>query len=200
MQTPLAVIRSKIDLLLQSDSLQERELKYILNIEDASQKLARLHQSLLLLAKIENRQFNKSGQVDIGNILHKKASELADLFIAKKLTVKFDLRPAAIFMNPHLAEILAGNLLTNALRYTPGDGTVVITLNDNSLSVSNTAANGCLEKDKVFRRFYKADEGQEGTGLGLAIIKEICVLEGFDAGYNFENGMHIFSIYFKKPE
>lgn len=198
MQTPLAVIRGKLELLLQSESLREQELKYLSYIEEASQKLARLHQSLLLLTKIENRQFNKNENVDLEALLYHKSSELSELFVSKQLNVEARLRPMSISMNPHLSEILVGNLLANALRYTPDKGNIFITLDENHLSVSNTAVNGSLDKEKVFRRFYKASDGQDGTGLGLAIIKEIATLEQFDIDYRFSKDMHVFTVYFKK--
>lgn len=198
MQTPLAVIRGKLELLLQSDSLGELELKHLSSIEEAAQKLARLHQSLLLLTKIENRQFNKNEKVDLEALVRKRTGELMELFLTKQLSVETNLSPASVSMNPHLSDILVGNLLTNALRYTPNHGTVLITLDESHLAVSNTATGESLDREKVFRRFYKATDGQEGTGLGLAIIKEIAALEQFDTDYRFAKGMHVFTVYFKK--
>lgn len=197
MQTPLAVIRSKVELLLQSEQLNEAELKYVLSIEEAAQKLARLHQSLLLLTKIENRQFGKDSQIALDEVLRNKADELQELFITKKLTVKLNVTPVLITINPNLADILAGNLLTNALRYTSAGGKVNISLDEQALAVSNTATGVSLDNSRVFNRFYKASDGQEGTGLGLAIVKEICMLEGFGITYLFEQGMHVFIINFK---
>jgi signal transduction histidine kinase len=64
------------------------------------------------------------------------------------------------------------------------------------LSVSNTAAGGALNADKIFQRFYKEDQAGEGTGLGLAIVQEICYLAGFQTSYQFIDQTHVFTIRF----
>ena len=60
MQTPLAIISSKLELLLQSQKLDEKQMKAITDAYDASNRLSKLNKTLLLLAKIENRQFPES--------------------------------------------------------------------------------------------------------------------------------------------
>jgi len=68
-QTPLAVIKSKVDLLIQSDNLKDYEMKLIAGIDDACSKLISLNKSLLLLTKIENRQFKTAEKVSIEKLL-----------------------------------------------------------------------------------------------------------------------------------
>lgn len=198
MQTPLAVIRSKIDLLLQSGSLKETELKNLLQIEDASAKLGKLHQSLILLTKLENRQFASKEALDIQKIVDDKIAGLQELAQTKNITLTAETQPAIIFLHHHLGEILITNLLNNALRYTPAGGKITGYLDSECFILRNTAANGALDKSKVFNRFYKASDGFEGTGLGLAIIKEISNMAGYEVEYNFFAGEHVFSIYFVK--
>lgn len=200
MQTPLAVIRSKIELLLQNEKLREHDVKYILQIDDAAKRLTKLHQSLVLLTRLENRQFTTTDQVNMQQIVAAKVAEFEELFASKNILFKSYTQPANICLHPHLAEILTSNLLSNALRYTPVKGLVSVTLTDKLLVVSNTAIKGPLDANNVFRRFYKSDDGNEGTGLGLAIIKEIGNLASLYVEYVFMENRHVFNIHFNKHQ
>jgi signal transduction histidine kinase len=196
MQTPLAVINGKIEVLLQNDTLNEAGIQQLLAIEQATKKLARLHQSLLLLAKLENRQFIADEPVNMQQIVALKIDEWQDLILSHRVFMHLEGEKTVVAFHHQLAEILVNNLLNNALRYTPAGGNIHVLLKNNMLRVSNTAASGHLDAERVFRRFYKTQNGAEGTGLGLAIIKEIGSLAGFDVTYGFDGENHLFTIYF----
>jgi len=196
MQTPLAVINGKIEVLLQNEGLNEPGIQQLLAIEQATKKLARLHQSLLLLAKLENRQFTPDEPVNMQQVIESKIDEWQDLIASRGLVVHTACERTIIAFHPQLAEILLNNILNNALRYTPKGGEIHINLDEACLRISNTAASGPLDTERVFLRFYKTQNAAEGTGLGLAIVKEICSLAGFTIKYAFGGGNHIFSIYF----
>ena len=198
MQTPLAVIRSKVEILLQDDGLKQQSIQQLLAIENAARKLSRLHQSLLLLTKLENRQFIAGELVNMQQAVLSKIEEWQELVSSRKLLLNVQCDNVIVAFHHHLAEILVNNVLNNALRYTPEAGEIDIILNEEYLQVRNTAAAGKLDAEKVFQRFYKANDTGEGTGLGLAIIKEICSLAGFEATYLFEDGKHVFTIYFRQ--
>jgi two-component system sensor histidine kinase QseC len=198
MQTPLAVIRSKIDILLQNDELKQHGIEQLLAIESAARKLSRLHQSLLLLTKLENRQFMANEPVDMQQVVQLKVEEWQELVASRKFMLDVQADEVIVSFHRHLAEILVNNVLNNAVRYTPDGGEITIILNQQYLRVINTAMAGPLDEAKVFQRFYKAQDGGEGTGLGLAIIKEICSLAGFEAHYAFKNGRHVFTINFRQ--
>ena len=196
MQTPLAVIRSRIDLLLQQSELKEQSLQQILSIEDAAQRLSKLHQSLLLLTKIENKQFMLNESVDIKKIILEKISEREDLIESKQLKIETNCANVMLHFHQHLAEILFNNLLNNSIKYTPASGMILIELTESFVCFSNDAMHGPLEEGRVFQRFYKPSDSGDGTGLGLAIIKEICHLAGFDIVYTFTQNQHHFKIRF----
>lgn len=198
MQTPLAVIRGKIELLLQNETLQQQDIKYILQVDDACKRLARLHQSLLLLTKLENRQFTVTDVVDMLDVVTARAAEFEELFAAKNILLSVQVKPVTIYLHYHLAEILTSNLLNNALRHTPYGGEVFVMLTEQALTVGNTALKDPLDSNSVFRRFYRAEDGTEGTGLGLAIIKEICNIGGLEVEYNFTGGKHVFAVHFQQ--
>ena len=193
MQTPLAVIRSKTDMLLQSADWEEKEMHQLQQIEDATNRLAKLYQSLLLLTKLENRQFLLNERVNLTEIIQQKIKEREDVLHAKKISIHTNLQPVILSFHQHLAEILVSNLLNNAIRHTAANGEIDVELSKEMFSVSNTSLNGELDKSKIFQRFYKTDTS-EGTGLGLAIVKEICNVVNADISYEYKNNKHQFII------
>lgn len=195
MQTPLAIIRSKVESLYQYAEGKELMMQQLLSIEDACLKLSKLHQSLLLLTKLENKQFVLKESIHLKSILEQKIEERKELFESKHIDLKISAIDFEMPLHHHLSEILTSNLLNNAIRYTALGGTISILLNSKTLAISNTATAGSLDKTKVFTRFYKASES--GTGLGLSIIKEICTAAGFTIIYRFENEAHHFIIDFQ---
>jgi two-component system sensor histidine kinase QseC len=196
MQTPLAVIRSKVEALLQETEGKEKNIQQLLAIEDATQKLSKLHQSLLLLTKLGNRQFLLNEPVNFAEIIRIKLEERQELVASRNLVFHISCEEVVLAFHRHLAEILVNNLLNNVIRYTPAGGDVTIDLTTRSLSIKNTTTNGPLNGDKIFQRFYKEDQSGEGTGLGLAIVKEICIIAGFRIEYRYTDNMHDFIIYF----
>ncbi|MEI6087929.1 MAG: HAMP domain-containing sensor histidine kinase [Bacteroidota bacterium] len=195
MQTPLAIIRTKVDSLYQFAEGKEIMMQQLLAIEDACLKLSKLHQSLLLLTKLENKQFILNESIQLKSIIQQKCDERIELFQSKQIELIIEATQFNINFHQHLAEILTSNLLNNAIRYTSVGGTISILLNQKMLKVSNTSIAGSLDTEKVFTRFYKASE--TGTGLGLSIIKEICISAGFNVTYNYEKEMHHFIINFQ---
>ena len=196
MQTPLAVIRLKIDTLLQQTDLNEQSLQQILSIENAAQRLSKLHQSLLLLTKIENRQFLLNEKVDIKKIILEKIKEREEIIAAKQIIIETNCKEVVVSFHQHLAEILFNNLLNNCIKYTAPNKKISVELNERIICFRNDAVNGSLDEIKIFRRFYKSSDSSEGTGLGLAIVKEICKLAEFEISYSFKEQQHIFLIQF----
>lgn len=200
MQTPLAVIRSQTDMLLQQSEANEAMGKNILEIEKGIQKLVRLNQSLLLLAKIKNAQFEFKEEVNLGELTEHKLAEKQDWFRSKQICTEKNIKAVTLLFHHQLAEILVNNLLSNAIKYTPAAGHVFIQLNEECLMIANTAAGDALPADKIFQRFYKAQQNQDGIGLGLAIVFEITKAAGFDIEYSFKDKQHIFSVYFNHQQ
>jgi two-component system sensor histidine kinase QseC len=197
MQTPLAVIRTKLDLLAQHDNLASRNVQPIQDIELAVHKLTRLFNSLLLLTKIENRQFELNEVVAFEQIIENKLSELAPLIEAKKIIVNKQLSRVHLMLHQQLADILIGNLLNNATRYTKEGGDISITLNHKELIVANASLLPALDEKRIFQRFYRhADTVQEGNGLGLSIVKQICDIAGYRLFYKYSAGQHIIEVLF----
>jgi signal transduction histidine kinase len=148
-----------------------------------------------LLARIENRQFPLQEEIDLDKIVQQKTEELAELMTSLQINLQLHLTPVRISCNHHLAEVIVNNLLNNALRYNKEGGSIIIELTPQHITVSNTSLLPALEKDKISRRFYRHPETKaEGNGLGLSIVKQVCNVTGFILQYDYQEGMHIFSI------
>lgn len=196
MQTPLAVIRSRLDMLVQNEAILENNAQHITDIERSVQRLSRLHQSLLLLTKVENRQFVLNEPVQLDVIVREKCAEYQDRMDSMHLKVRMELEPTSVLFHNHLADIVVGNLLSNAVRYNVEAGSIDISLRDKELTISNTSVVGILDTGKLFRRFYREDTTQDGTGLGLSIVKQVCELAGYVITYKYSNERHSFVIRF----
>jgi len=196
MQTPLAVMRSLIESIIQQNNLNEQVLNQLTTIDDNIQKLIKLHQSLLLLAKIENNQFQLNETVAINEIIIAKCEEKNSFIETKSLLLKLELNEVNLLFHRQLTDMLVNNMINNAIRYTPVNGEITIQLNKNELIICNTASAGSLDAEQVFKRFYKQQQQQEGTGLGLAIVNEICRLANWPIRYEFQNNKHCFIVQF----
>ena len=197
MQTPLAIINSKLDVMIQDETLNEYQLKHLQEIYNALDRLSNLNQSLLLLTRIENNQFTEKLPIRLDDQVHEKLLLFEEMIESGKLQISLSLFPVTILSNKQLVDILLNNLLNNAIRYNVPNGSINITLAVNSLVIANTSFLPELDDQKVFQRFYRhADSRQEGNGLGLSIVKQICEMAGYSISYRYLNGVHAFEVHF----
>lgn len=196
LQTPLAVIQSKLDLLVQDEHLSEAQSKAVQGANESLQKLSRLNQSLLLLSKIENRQFSQTTAIPFKELTEEKLSQFRELWQDKEISHTASLEEVTVVMNKELAEILLNNLFSNATRHTNRGSAIHIVLNKTEFSISNPAVNGPLDKERLFSRFYKGGQQSDHNGLGLSIVHQIAAVSGYTINYHFAGGKHIFSLVF----
>src|SRR5580692_9321703 len=173
MQTPLAIINSRLDLLIQDHDLAETHHRPIQAMYDAIGRLRQLNQSLLLLAKIENQQFTRSDSIDMAPLIEEKLVQLEDPLRDRHLIVHKDLDRLHLPINGYLADILLNNLLINAIRHNQDGGDLSIRLRESSLRITNSGPALSFNPDTIFDRFVKGAHSG-GTGLGLAIVRQIC--------------------------
>ncbi len=193
MMTPLAIINSKLDSLLQTESFTEQQGALLEDIYQATGRLSRLHQSLLLLAKIENNLISDVQEVDLKELIEAKIRQFSELFERGGLKVEVKLSERKVTMSRYLADILLNNLISNAVRHNMSGGKISIELIAEKLVVSNTGKKLNIQ-NRMFDRFSKSTTS-EGMGLGLAISKQICNLYDFSIEYGQVENLHIFTIY-----
>ena len=197
LQTPLAVVRNKVDLLLQDERLSEHQVQQLDIIQQNVRRMARLNQSLLLLTKIENDQFAQRDLVDLKLLLEKRLAWLEDFVADKQLTVQLSLAPNRLEINSFLAETLVTNLLTNAVKYNLPGGMLRICLDENQLVVANSGELAEIPASELTNRFARGQSHTEGLGLGLAMVKEICEKTGWRIEIGFEKKIWTVTIEFK---
>ncbi len=196
LQTPLAIIKNKLDILLQKEALTNRQYQLIEDINNALTRVSRINKNLLLLAKIENHQFDGSETINLSELTEECIEQLQEHFSNKQLSLKKSLeKDCFVSGNRVLIEILINNLLLNSIRHNLQKGTVEINLSKSGYIISNSG-NKALEKEQLFRRFKKTSDESSGSGLGLAIVEQICKRHQWKITYEFHQETHIFKISF----
>jgi signal transduction histidine kinase len=194
LQTPLAIIKHKLDLLLQNEDITEKQYHIVEDINKALTRSSRINKNLLLLAKIENSQFDNSEKIQLDVLVRQSIELLEEHFQQKNISLKSYILPE-IYVNGNsgLTEVLINNLLINGIRHTSEDASIFVELTEKSLKISNSGTNE-LDKNLLFKRFSRNSADNNGSGLGLAIIKEICKFQNWTIDYTFENNNHLFVI------
>lgn len=196
MQTPLAVAQSKLELLLQDTGLNNEQVSSIVEAGTAIKRLSRLNQSLLLLARIENNQYETNDTISL-NAVTVKYIRLFDAIIKDKGIIVETLLNTdfTIKMHPMLAESLVSNLVGNAVKYNYAGGEIIINTSNGRYSVSNTSHMPAIETGLLFRRFKNTKAaGDNSNGMGLAIVKKIADTHHLAITYHTADNMHQFII------
>ena len=173
-QTPLAIINSKIEILIQSENLSEAQMHEFQGIQDGVRRLSKLNKSLLLMTKIDNHQFEKVEPVDIGKIVTDLLTNFEELIATKDITLTIKLlEPCIIIMNETMAQVLLSNLITNSIRHNIKNGTILLNICAKRLVISNTGTELKTLPQELFKRFKKDSLESDSLGLGLALVKKI---------------------------
>lgn len=195
MMTPLAVINSKLDNMLQSNVLGKEDGETLVELYKATSRLTKLNQSLLLLVKIDNNLLQDEEKVNLKSLIEEKQVYFQELITERNITVETILTDVTISASRSLLEILINNLFSNVIRHNYDGGKIEVRLDADQIAFANTGHNKALDPEKIFDRFYK-DNASEGTGLGLAILKQICNRQHYLLNYTYHQDLHTFTITF----
>lgn len=195
-QTPLAIIRNKVVLLLESKNLDENDLKRIESVYQETNKLSRIGKSLTLISRIENQEFKRLDRVDVRAVVENILRNMEEIISFKNLRITTHLDPAIIECDHILADILFTNLIKNAVQHNIEGGSIKIELEGDKLEITNTGEISDVEAEQLFRRFQKGSPAKESLGLGLAINQRICEIYGFRMHYEPRGNMHTFTLFF----
>jgi len=195
MMTPLAVINSKLDNMLQSNVLGKEDGETLVELYKATSRLTKLNQSLLLLVKIDNNLLQDEEKINLKSLIEEKQVYFQELISERNIAVESTLADVSISASRSLLEILINNLFSNVIRHNYDGGKIEISLKTDKIVFANTGHNKVLDPEKIFDRFYK-DNASEGTGLGLAILKQICNRQHYQLNYSYYQDLHTFTITF----
>ena len=196
MQTPLAIMQTKIELLLQSDNINQKQSEQLQSIYQAGKRLSKLNKTLLLLAKVENQQYNNKEEVSFHDLIEKQLENYEDFILNKKITVTKSLSNYISSTNKILADTLVSNLLSNAIKHNFESGVISIMYTKDQLIFSNTGEPIKGNPENLFNRFKKQSRRKDSLGLGLAIIKQICDVNQWHVTYSCEDQLHTLSVHF----
>jgi len=200
LQTPTSIIRGKLDLLMESD-IRDEQAVLIAEMQNALERLSRIHSSLTLLTKLENQEYTTKEPVCISNVLRETLESFEELIQMKSLDAAAYVEKG-VYVSLHLAlaDLLITNLISNAIRHNvpPGDGRgcIRVDLTPDGLLVANTGRAPSVPTAELFERFKKGNAGSDSIGIGLAIVRQICELSQFDIVYEFKDGWHVLAISF----
>lgn len=202
MQTPLAVAKGKLELLMQSGNLVEEQKQLINSAYNAMTHLSKMGRSLSLLTKIENREFSDFKEIDLSEIIRGAIFDFQELLSLKNISLDHNLQegPEVIVKSdPVLIRTLIINLFQNAIRHNLPKGSIQIHLTESKLCISNTGAPLKGDAALMFRRFTKSDQSSGTVGLGLAIVKKICDVSDFVIDYQYLEKQHKITVTFDAP-
>ena len=163
-------------------------LKFSDSLVVEATRLGRLINDLLDLSRLEDPTALSDQDVDLSAVAMMEIDAATDDLRAKSLRLESVVEPGIQLRgDEQQLSLLIRNLIDNAVRYTPEDGQIRVSVaragSDATISVEDDGIGIPLEAQKrVFERFYRVDQGRSrdlgGTGLGLAIVKHVAELHG----------------------
>ena len=180
LNTPVAVMKSSLEIYLMKNKVEDRELKELLdNFDENIDRISKIIESLLFLNRRENAISRK---FDIKDLVEEIVFDLEDLAEEKNVNLISKMRSKEIYTSDILLERVLYNLGKNAIAYNKDGGLVefdfaedeenyFIYVRDTGLGIDEE------EKEKVFDLFYRVDESRNkktgGYGIGLNLVKNI---------------------------
>jgi signal transduction histidine kinase len=199
LQTPTAIIRGKLDLLMESDIRDEQAI-LIAEMQNALERLSRIHSSLTLLTKLENQEYEANVSVCISLLTKATLDSFGELIELKSLRPEATIAEKVyVALNPALADLLLTNLVSNAIRHNmapegEGRGWIMVNLSKEGLVISNSGRAPQVPVEELFERFKKGNPGGDSIGIGLAIVRQICDISHFTIKYQYISGVHSVAI------
>lgn len=194
-QTPLAIIRNKAEILIADENVMEKHTNTVKAIYDESNHLSNLGNALNLLTKIENGEYNNIIQIQTKDIIERYVDSVKEIIELKDLKIELSLsKEHQLLLDPFLFEILLKNLIRNSIRYGTDKGPIRISTNETEFTISNYGDPLGASPEKIFERFYTSSSSSSSLGLGLSLVKKICDLNHLSIKYSYESDQHIFRI------
>ena len=198
LRTPLAVVRGKLELLMESD-INAEQAELLGSAHRSIGHLAAIHESLTLLTKLENNEYSAATSINFSRMVRTVMEEFTELAGMKNITLQHEIEEnVALYIHESLARILITNLMSNAIRHNYLQGKIWIHLSAQRLVVSNTGTAPQVPTEQLFQRFKKGAQSSDSIGLGLAIVRQICTLNHFSADYSYCDEKHVLTISFNK--
>ncbi|MDR2915237.1 MAG: HAMP domain-containing histidine kinase [Tannerella sp.] len=195
MQTPLAVCRNRLETLMEDETLTENQLEELSKTYSTLGYITKLNKMLLLLYKIDNRQFQDKQDLELNEIVRRYIEDYKEVYAS--MDVYTEIKETGIFrvrINETLASMLINNLLKNSYIHNVVHGRIYMEISSSKFVIKNTGQNFPLNSRLIFERFYQGSKKEGSTGLGLTLVKSICDMENLVVKYYFKDDFHCFEI------
>lgn len=198
LQTPLAVISSKVDQMMQSDNLSQQQMEHLALLMETTNRLSKINQALIFLTKIDNRFYTEGSTFDLDQLLKEQIELFEESIQQKQINLELKIEdPTHIYMNRYLAESMINNLIRNAILHNNDTKLISIIIEKNTFTITNSGEELTFSPDKIFDRFKRSITDKKSLGIGLSVVKSICELYQFNLSYFSKNNLHTFIIKFK---
>jgi len=197
LRTPLNSILGFSDVLASAESLDEKQARYVENIQKSGRLLLEMINNILDLAKIESGKMEvRLADFDVAQVIATQCDMARPLTERKNIDLETEIQPGLPPMHQDQGRVhqILNNLLSNAIKFTPEGGRIRVTAEQSPqkqfvLKVTDTGV-GIAEEDQqtIFEKFRQGSTAMpggdaitreySGTGLGLSIVKELCKLLG----------------------
>ncbi len=195
MQTSLAIMQAKLENFLNESAVSNSQFRQLSSLQSDIQRLAKLNKKLVFLTSLENMKIAESETFQLNALVNDSMEDFRELSSANLKLIEEE--KIALNADAGLVRVLIQNLISNAIKYSHGQGEIWLFIKQSSFSVSNPGTEEIEQKDQIFNRFYKSEIGKtKGIGLGLAIAKKICERFNYKLSYSFLDGRHVFEVRF----
>ncbi|MGM5630473.1 HAMP domain-containing sensor histidine kinase [Apibacter raozihei] len=185
MQTPLSIIKSKLEHFIQDNAFKNKEqAKDIQAMLRAVNRLSKITHSLTLINKINNNQFSSKKSINIPELVKNFIEDFQELIDIKDISLNYDLKSFYSEINPELSEILVSNLINNSIKHNFNGGFIIIEAKENYLLIENSC-NYIPSDENLFNRFVYNNKSKDSSGLGLNIVKSICDTNNLQVEYKY---------------
>jgi PAS domain S-box-containing protein len=192
LRTPLTAIKGSVDNMLDglTGDLNEKQSRYLTRIKSNTDRLARLINDLLDLSRIEAGITLQPTNLRLAPLLREVAESLRPVAAVKRITIAVESRDETItaWSDPDRVSEILMNLLGNAIKFTPSDGKVTLSVEGRGadwvkIAVADTGPGIPPEEaNRIFDKFYQVPQLEKqkivGTGLGLSITKALVEMHG----------------------
>ena len=199
LKTPLSVIQSCLAIMKDGVASHKRDY-YFKAMEDEVKRMDLLIVDMLELAKYESGTYTMDmDSFYIDTVIERVCTKLAADIDSKQLHLDMSLKPVEVLANERRMEQVVVNFLSNAIRYTPEQESILVSILEDGdtvkVCIENKGAHIHGEQlEKIWERFYRGEPSRKrstgGTGLGLSISKKILEMHGVPYGVtNTPNGV-----------
>jgi two-component system OmpR family sensor kinase len=188
LQTPLAVMRTELDVYLATTDLPPDAVEILESVREESDRMSRIVRNLLTLARFDDGNLTLLKEhLDLHELAEEAVASLAEFAKERRVSVTVEGDSALAPADPEYIRLVVANLLENAIKYSGADTEVhIVTSNDDDEAVLEVADTGqgipASAIPHLFDRFFRVESARaaenSGSGLGLAITKEIVEVHG----------------------